>query len=905
MRNKSSILFFSLIVTSFSFFCTRPCNDDNRIQACAALYEHLAPRELLKRAIFNEGHAEHPTMYAWKTGLSINDIVAYQHVSKEWNAICKEYVNGPRQAIVEKYKNDFAIIPSTLLFNKYGDWCCVTKNANKWLTGNVHQNIPRHINSLRPTKQLHIRSLDTRYYGPDNAKAFDDMFLITSRDKKYLLLPSQQQLYVFLTAPDKHAHVCELQKTTSSLLQRVFDLSIDNKFWYPSFTAPGVFATNRSHESSLLSIALNNSFFTQYMGNLATINATHDLLKKSPCACTTGFMDKACYALYQQGCNLAEEESIAGEYTKISELFIHYHVLHKIKSCGNATPDADIGFYANPAGDIIAKTSKAKLLLHDNQTPLLKNYSTQELLENATLHASNWQRNGLVLYGVTYNQESILLPQYFCKADGTLIPLGPNRVISKSPEETIVDVCHVYRKKEDSKKLKLFHVLSLYNNTDKTSRIVSLDTNNVSHPIPYACERFETLKNGFTFLSSKYNKEVPWNCSITVPPNVSASFMQYIKRFTRNIYESSEAVSFFSHHTPFKEWALLGNVPFEVQDNKITFPKRFYTNSFGYALHHEELLLKSDEKIEDINSIFINNADCFFILLALNNIKTKKRSLYLRNQIYGETSLVTHDCSTHSELTNGIDAIVHTQFNGYHVSRHQDYCINAPDDVIKNFMKALRAKKYIYNKTEQPVSFSEERPICISNIDKISPLTCEILKNQNCFVKPIGLFERVTFGFKARFGSRPYTNLTSSYVTIGGGGTLCVASFLFAAFLKEFRKSFPSLAQTSYLTPATYLLLGLIPILQVCASEDHQKFVWPSRFIGWALYACAGKFLYTSLLPQVGLTLLPPLALAAHIFEVNKKNPLLKMTFGEFYDSLPVHLRRMYKKAQSYLSGPI
>lgn len=910
MHNKNNLLFFALMVALCSFFYTKSCNDDTRFHAYRVAYKQLGPRELIKRAIFNEGHAENPTAWAWKTGLSINDIVAYQHVNKEWNTICKEFVDAARKPIIKKYKDHFTIIPSTLIFNKYGDWCCVTKNI-ALLMGNIGKDVPQNIQLLKPTKNFHIRSLDTRYYGPNSTQFFDDMFLIINPpivvDSSYLLLPSQQRLYGFCVGPNTgYANICNFQKIFSPLMQKIFNLSSDNKFWYPYFKAPGIPLIKNSFKSMEILINVHNSPFSPYIDNFNLLNNAHNCLASQPCACSTGFIDKNCYALFQQGCNIAEEESLAGEYTKLSELFIRYHTLHEIKNCGDATSDTDIDFHANPAGDIIAQTSRAKLLLHDNQTPLKENYSTTQLLEFAATHASNWQRNGLVLYGVTYNQENILLPQHFCKADGTLIHLL-NRSFSKSPEETVIDICHVYCKKEGSEKLRLFHIFSLHNNTDKTSRIVSFDANNLSHPIPYACERLKTLKNGFNFLSSKYNKEVPWNCSITVPPNVSVSFMQYIKRFTSNIYESSEAVSFFSHHTPFKEWELLGNVPFEVQDNKITFPSCFHTHNGGRVNPKYHITqLSPDERIEDTDYIVIDggidgSSACTkypLLCVVIQNTRTAQWHLQLddpRPQYAGEKSADTYHCTTFTELQDGFNALLHDIRNNY-----TDCRIKGPKEIVKNFITHIHELNHTFA-TIKFAGLTKENPIAASNSHKITPLTCEILKNQNCFVKPIGLFERVTFGFKARFGSHPYTNLTSSYVTIGGGGTLCVASFLFAAFLKEFRKSFPSLAQTSYLTPATYLLLGLIPILQVCASEDHQKFVWPSRFIGWALYACAGKFLYTSLLPQVGLTLLPPLALAAHIFEVNKKNPLLKMTFGEFYDSLPARLHRIYKKAQSYL----
>src|SRR5205823_2246644 len=154
--NQNNIPFLALNISFFMFFHVMPCDDGN-LEFYRNLYNTLGPETVLKIAIFNELAADHPT--AWRTGLSINDMAAFHCVDKEWNKICKGYVKEPRQEIVEKYKNHFTIIPSTLSFNKYDDWCCIT-TKNELLVGNINEQIPHSMAAIRPTKELHIQSLD-------------------------------------------------------------------------------------------------------------------------------------------------------------------------------------------------------------------------------------------------------------------------------------------------------------------------------------------------------------------------------------------------------------------------------------------------------------------------------------------------------------------------------------------------------------------------------------------------------------------------------------------------------------------------------------------------------------------------------------------------------------------------
>jgi len=538
-----------------------PCDNGN-LEFYRSLYNTLGPKTVLKFTIFNDQFAECSTV--WRTGLSINDIAAFHCVDKEWNGICKEYVGKQRQQIVEKCKNYYTIRPSTLIFNAHQAWCCLAKqnedDVDMLLTGTVNEKFPHEMRCIRFTANLHIRSLDTTYYGPNDIKPINDMFLILCPgDSDYLLLPSQQRLY-YLETPHGSRNIWKLRKTTASLLT-LFNQSESDTFWYPVKRVTSLITLQNSRLSSKLTLSVFDPLFGQVKSNLILMHEASDTLTKPPCACDAGIIATQCQTHYQQLCKCAEEESLAGQHTKLTNLFIRYHMLHKIRDSNNSSAYGNIQFHANAVADLIVQTGGRKILLHSSEEELGDTSSYNQLLQKvaenhardhkllhkaAEDHASGWHRNGLVLYSIPYNEESIRLPQRFCKEDGTTLITLKNRSISKSSEETVLDVCHLFMHGSVS------YIFSLHNNRNSTKRVLFFDP--AIHPgFPpkfYSCQYGETLKNGFDIIRERDDVHT---CSITAPDATIAEFMTHIRNFKDKEYIPSPPQSFTTPDEPFKE----------------------------------------------------------------------------------------------------------------------------------------------------------------------------------------------------------------------------------------------------------------------------------------------------------------------------------------------------------------
>src|ERR1700722_10476263 len=70
-----------------------------------------------------------PNPCEWRDGLDTETIIKNASCA-DYKATYNHFIEKPRNAIAEKFAPDFEILTNTLLFNRYGQWCCLVKNKD-------------------------------------------------------------------------------------------------------------------------------------------------------------------------------------------------------------------------------------------------------------------------------------------------------------------------------------------------------------------------------------------------------------------------------------------------------------------------------------------------------------------------------------------------------------------------------------------------------------------------------------------------------------------------------------------------------------------------------------------------------------------------------------------------------
>lgn len=389
------------------------------------MYNILGPEKVIKLALFNDPATEDS---AWRTGLSTVDLAAWHCVDTEWNQICKKYIGKSYQKIIEKYGNTLNLQKSTLLFNEYKQWCCLTpyKNGKKRhiVFGNYsNSTINFREISVMSHNEIYSRPItyDNRYQQKKTCAAF---FVNKGR---ILILPDEERVFIITFKNDasfKLALPTEFKTTFHTLIRTIFELSEDPAFWHHKFEKNGIALVHEANSD--LSIDLGNKQIRYlYHKNVTTLNNANERFQyrfKHKCSCLSHHMDPECQHSYEQYYSKLLEDEQANHLKKVLlRDFAGCHVWHAIKANGKKTPS--LQFWVNALGGIYTrdKNNKPVCIEHDKTNSLTNEDFTLKGLKRAAIkNSKKWHCIGYILFKprstlevVRTQRNGIRLPDYF------------------------------------------------------------------------------------------------------------------------------------------------------------------------------------------------------------------------------------------------------------------------------------------------------------------------------------------------------------------------------------------------------------------------------------------------------------------------------------------------------------
>ncbi len=184
---------------------------------CAETQKHITATEhIIEYVILNEPCAEYPNVNAWHTSLSTKDLAAMHCVSNAWNAVSKIIIDNPRNETIKNHPNISNIFAKTLLFNKYGQACCIASNGKDSLQVIVidadslvtqHNVYNKNSDIQSCLKNRSIAAIDTPYSDGKSQENTASAFHIKLSDNSYLVIPDgkkTQIIHCFNKKNDRH-----------------------------------------------------------------------------------------------------------------------------------------------------------------------------------------------------------------------------------------------------------------------------------------------------------------------------------------------------------------------------------------------------------------------------------------------------------------------------------------------------------------------------------------------------------------------------------------------------------------------------------------------------------------------------------------------------------------------------
>ncbi len=914
MDHTSMRITSCLAVFIISFFHASQPADLNTI---------INSQEFIRYFVLNEPGGENSTPYAWRTGLSLKDLETIHYVNKEWLAACEKIIDKPRNEIVKKYRGCFKLSKNSILFNKFGEWCGValdTYDDCSIVWGHPEVEIPtRSILPRLAMRGSNMRSFALDYHTADGNEAHDDVFHLESThwyQRKYnrkinvIMLPTNKEAYVLSFIDPLNLNIGSLGHTFPLIVQKAFNQSSNPKFWFSErFKEDGISVQRESGHEVTLEINLGHSAFRSLIGNALLLHNTKTHFQDTICSCSSQKIDPECLNHYKKFCSLLVEENIQLYDGSLTAYFARYHILHEIK---DAVYDTDmrtnsVQFYANYFGEVIAKKKDCKkeilYAVNWDTNALQSELDFAKLYTYASNRAAEWFRKGSFLFTIQQSnrEKRIQLPDTFFDPFFGSTPLVNKRIYLK-PQETVADFNGLTTEMGNP-----YYIFSLHTTTLNTDgRLLFLNpVSIVDNPYNYESTNAETIKNGFNFIFNESYPDLP-TFGVIAPRDAIVQALDYI--CTTN--PIAKFTGFIDKDYPFKEWNTIKEqdqkadlVQFLISEShkkshkKIIFPNTFFIDNFAkYKLRRNEFLIGTTETVLDTQLLPIQKDGGQILMILLHTYVNFANShqLYFLNTGGGENE-PDHGFTCHdsAELNNVFNVIL----NKAH--EHYSCYIRASQEVISQFIKNVRSAP----KSEEPekkitfkslAGFKSTTPLTSYDCNHRDNCTHHLLKDDTVYIKPTSIVDKSMYGTSQQenvaFRKSSFDRFLCGCSSIGAFcGATTLGYYLGSGILT-------ARLNNNLLLPFTFPLITYL-VSSGISGENNTKIVWPARFATLAGFIWAGKFFFTSLVPQLAYGALPLLYLGLHIYRVNRDaNRPTSMKLSELYNSWPAQFHRILRK---------